>query len=421
MKITIMTLGSRGDVQPYVALAQELLTHGHHPTLCTGVSFKPFIESYGIAFAPASLDLMAILRTPQGAAIMRGDLRALSKALSYIKKVINPAFRASLDDFWHAAQGADLIIYHPKVTAAVDIASALHVPCLSMPPVPVTYPITEFPNLALAPTSNWGAFFNKLSYKMLAKADLANMQAINDFRQNTLKLPKRKAGAFTRKNGDKLIPILYPISPALFKDVKSWQNDVFVSGFFFLPPPTKELAPDLLTFINAGEKPIVISFSSMPLKNPALFAQKLIAALTITGNRAIILSGVSGLNLPAHPHFFITPQAPHALLFPLVKGIVHHGGAGTTAMALCSGVPQLIIPFAMDQPFWAHRLHQQGYALPPLKERTLSSAQLVVAFKEMANPKHITKAQEIKQIILSENGLQKAVVYIENLVPPPKV
>ncbi len=415
MNITIMTLGSRGDVQPFVALAQELLAHGHHPTICTGECFKSFIESYGITFAPVSLDLMAVLNTPQGAAMMNGGWRALPKTLGYLKKVINPAFRASLDNFWQAAQGANLIIYHPKVTAAVDMAAALGISCLSISPVPIIYPISEFPNLALAPTANWGSFLNKLSYKIMEKADLANMSAINDFRQKTLHLPNRKAGLFAYKNGNSLIPILYPISPALFAEVKSWQNHVFIPGFFFLPPLAKELAPDLLAFINEGTPPIVISFSSMPLKNPDDFAHKLIMALTATGNRAIILSGVSGLKLPTHSDIFITPQAPHALLFPQAKGIVHHGGAGTTAMALCSGVPQLIIPFAMDQPFWAHRLHQQGYALAPLKERSLTSDDLADALKEMDNPNHIAKAQEIKEIILKENGVQKAVAYIENL------
>lgn len=415
LNICIMTLGTRGDVQPYVALAQGLIKNGHNTVICTGESFKGFIEENGIRFTRAESDLMAMLKTPQGQAAMNGGVKNMAQTLRYAKEVVNPAFRKSLDAFWRSAQDADVIIYHPKVLAAVDMVEALKIPCISMPPVPITYPITEFPNLAIAPTSNWGKVFNKFSYKIVEKADLANMKEINDFRIKTLRLNKRKAGTFAYKNGNEWIPIIYPISPALFTDVESWKGRVFLSGFFFLDTHEETLDKDILSFIENGEKPIVISFSSMPLKQPAIFRNKLIEALKETKNRAIILTGTSGLEFQNEESILAISQAPHNLLFPKAKGIVHHGGVGTMATALCSGVPQLIIPFSVDQPFWANRLYKSGYALKPLKEDTLTCGDLKSAFMEMENAEQIQKALAIKEIIERENGVKTAVEYIEKI------
>lgn len=407
-----MTLGSRGDVQPYVALSQEFIKNGHSAVICTGESFKGFIEEHGVEFARAESDLMAMLKTAGGKAAMNGGIKNIVKTLKYAKEVVNPAFRISLDDFWESAQGADVIIYHPKVLAAADMAQALGIPCISMPPVPITYPITEFPNLAIAPTANWGKTLNKFSYKIIEKADAASLKDINDFRVKTLGLKKRKAGEFAYKNGEQFIPIIYPISPSLFKDVVSWNNRVFLPGFFFLDTKAQVLDEKIEKFILKGGKPIIISFSSMPLKQPEIFKEKLIEAIKATDNRAIILTGMSGMHFNENDKILSINQAPHNLLFPKAKGIVHHGGAGTMAAALCSGVPQLIIPFTADQPFWANRLYKSGYALKPLQEKNLTAQSLILAFKQFEHSDNIKKSMAIKEIIKSEEATKAAMNYI---------
>ncbi len=416
MRAVIMTLGTRGDVQPYVALGQELIKRGHEAVICTGESFKSFIEEYGITFAKAESDLMALLKTPEGQAVFNSAGKNIIKTLKYVKEVVNPAFRKSLDDFWEAAREADVIIYHPKAFGAADMAQLLGIPCISMPPVPITYPITEFPNLAVNPSGDWGKVLNKLSYKFIEKADASNIKEINDFRNKTLHLPKRKAGEFAYKKDGKNIPIIYPISPALFSDVKSWEDKVFLSGFLFLNTKKQELDNKIQNFLTDGKKPIIISFSSMPLKEPEVFKEKLIEALKLTNNRAIILTGTSGMHFSGGHDVLAAEQAPHALLFPKAKGIVHHGGAGTMAAALGSGVPQLIIPFSADQPFWANRLYKMGYALKPLRERSCSVQALVLAFQKMDDAAIVGNALAIKGIIEKENGVKSAVDYIEKVL-----
>lgn len=155
MKAVFLTLGTRGDVQPYAALARGLINKGHQVVICTGETFRGFIEENGIAFYPATADLMAILESEEGQAVFAGGGFNFFKMLKYSKEVVSPAYRKTMDDFFIASEGADVIIYHPKALGAVDIAAYHNIPCVSMPPVPITYPVTEFPNLAMFPKKIW--------------------------------------------------------------------------------------------------------------------------------------------------------------------------------------------------------------------------------------------------------------------------
>mgnify|MGYP002348983014 CR=1 FL=1 len=416
MRVCIQTLGTRGDVQPYVALAVRLIKMGHSVVICTGGSFRQLAEDNGVAFHRVTSDLMALLNTEVGRQVMSGGMRHPLRAMRYAKEVVNPAFRKSLDDFWAGAQGADVILYHPKALAAPDMAKALNIPCISVPPVPITYPVSEFPNMAIAPAANWGAALNRLSYAMMGKADLSSLKEINDFRSNTLGLPVRKSGIYAYEIDGRPIPIICPVSPALFEDVKSWNGHVYLPGFFYLDLEHRALDPQIEAFFAIGDRPIVVSFSSMPLHRPQEFLSMLSTALKMTGNRAVLLTGEMDFPVGGEENIMAVKAAPHGLLFPRAKGIVHHGGIGTVAEALRSGAPQLILPFSVDQPFWAHRLHHLGYALRPLRERALSAVELANAFKEMEQPEHIRNAALIRERLVQEDGCGAAVAYIEQLV-----
>ncbi len=420
MKITMLTLGSRGDVQPFVALGQELVKRGHEVMICTGASFKNFVESNGIAFHPASADLMAIMESEEGNKVFNGGNFKLIEMFKFSKRVITPAYRKSMDDFYVASQEAGLIIYHPKALGAVDIAAYQNIPCLCLPPVPIMYPITEFPNFTISPNKNFGPLLNKWSYKVVMLSEQPFMKQINDFREKTLKLPKRKAGRYMYEMNGSPIPILYPLSPFLFKEVDSWNQRVFLSGFFFMDLGRATLSEEIEEFLSAGKKPIVISFSSMPLTDPHGFQQKLIQAIQQTGNRAIVLVGTSRMVFGEDDQILAVDQAPHRLLFKRAAGIVHHGGVGTTAEALLSGVPQLILPFTADQPFWANRLYKKGYSVKPLREKNLKVSDLVLALEQLTSEERIERAKQIQKEIQLENGLPKAADYIQHILEDHK-
>lgn len=415
MKVTFLTLGTRGDVQPYLALSKELIKNGHEALICTGGSFKNFIQENGVAFHEAAIDLMAILESEEGRKLLNGGSFNIFKLLKYAKEVITPAYRESMNDFLEASRDSDIIVYHPKALVAGDIAEYLNIPCVSMPPVPILFPIKEFPSFIISPRRSLGSVLNKLTYKATEFAESSYMKEINEFRKNSLNLPERKVGERTFKIKDKDIPIIYPISPYIFKEVESWKDRIYVSGFFFMDMGEAKLDEKLEDFILGGTKPVVISFSSMPLKNPQTFKEKLLKALKETGDRAVVLTGTSGMRFENEGNIFAIEKAPHRLIFSQAKGIIHHGGVGTMSEALLSGAPQLIIPFTADQPFWAHILYSKGYIMKPLKEKNMEAADLVKAFKQMDSAKWIKKGKEIQIIIEKENGLQNAANYIEKV------
>lgn len=414
MKICIFTLGTRGDVQPYVALAKAAVQQGHRAVICTGESFCDLIQKNGVEFCRTESDLMAFAQTEMGKAILQEPLKNMKLAMRASKEILNPAYRKTLDNFFVGAKDADVILYHPKALGAVDIALHYGIPCVSMPPVPVTYPIEEFPNLALT-KKNLGKQLNRLTYLVNSKAESGQISEINNFREKTLGLPPRRAGVYTYQDGTKEIPTIYPISSTLFPNVKSWDGHVFLPGFFFLDSD-EELPADIEAFLSSGKPPIVITFSSMPVKNQAEFIRNLETALHETNNRAILLTGSSGIRLSADSEILAVDAAPHDLLFPRAKGILHHGGVGTMASALRSGVPQAIMPLSADQPFWADHLYRLGYTQKPLSWKNVSVkdfTNLFAAFDETGNQEN---AIRVGKVIQSENGVMNALRYLEKLV-----
>lgn len=415
MKVIFLTLGSRGDVQPYVALGHALVQNGHEVTVCTGKTFKNFVEKYGLNFYEASADLMAMLESDEGKAVFNGSAFNVFKMMDYAKRIITPAYRASMDDFFKASSGADILVYHPKALGACDIADYYGIPAVIMPPVPIMYPVSEFPNLAISASGNFGAYLNRFTYKASNLAERGYMKQINDFRNLVLNMNKRKAGIYNKNVGKFPLKMIYSFSPSLFEDVSSWKGHVDVTGFCYLDITEEKLPKSVEAFLVQGKKPIVISFSSMPLKQPEQFKKVLLAALKATNNRAIVLTGISGLNFDNEDNVLVIDKAPHRLIFPIGKGIIHHGGVGTMAEALLSGVPQLIIPFAVDQPFWANRLYKQGLTLKPMKEKQLTQELLSAAFLEFDQANRKDKARVIQAKISKENGLNKCVRILESL------
>lgn len=413
MKILFLCLGSRGDVQPYVAIGKAAKSLGHQVTICAGKSFQSFVEQNGLNFWECSLDLMAILQTEEGKQVFEEGLKHPIKAMQYATRVINPLYKKTMIDFYEASQGQDVIIFHPKAFGAVDIAEKLGILCISMPPIPIIYPIKAFPNLAIT-TKNLGGFFNKLTYKLAnLGAESNNIKDINEFREQSLQLKKRKTGAYMTRRNENTLPIIYPISESLFGDVTEFKNEVFLTGFPKLEDDSV-LDEETEQFLLNNDKPIVITFSSMPLKNPEAFMKKLIQAIKNSKNRAIILVGNSGIQMDSEEGILIKNYLPHDIIFSKAKGILHHGGVGTMAAALRSGVVQVMMPFNVDQPFWANRLYGLGYALKPLKESD-SEDEFINRFQQMSQNENKIKAKEIADILSKEQPNLRAVKKIEEL------
>lgn len=416
MKIVFYTLGTRGDVQPYIALAKQFIDSGHTATICTGKTFKNLIESNEVNYAYASLDLMDIMQTDIGNIMYNEPAKHPIKLIRFMKKELNPLYSKTFIDFFNAAQEADVLVYHPKALGIQDIALYYNIPCISMPLIPYSVEIAEFPNLFVSTNRNFGPTINKLSYKITNKVENNNIKDINKFRLTTLGMKKRKANVFNKKINDYQIPIVYPISKLLFGNYTSLNSKATVSEFLLLKDETK-VSAETLDFLKKGKKPIVISFSSLPFNDNKKFLNNLETALHETNNRAILLTGTNKMKLD-NPNIHVTDFEPHDKLFKLCKCIVHHGGAGSTGAALASGVPSIIIPFKLDQPFWAKQTYDIGYCLAVLKPKNLSKTDLVNAFKKIDNQIYVEKSKEaqnfIKEEIKSQTAMYKILEVVSN-------
>lgn len=411
MKICFLTAGTRGDVQPFLALAKELDRRGHHSVIAAGSSFREAIEKEGVSFYPASLDLMQIIRTPEGKAVSQEPIRHMKTTLKLVREVINPGYRATMDDYYTAAQGADLIVYHPKALGAVDVAVKLGIPCVSMPPAPVLYPISSFPCPAVSSYHNFGPFLNRKTYLVNRRSESAQISLINQFRHDTLGLPARKTGAYTYYREGQEIPIIYPISPSLFSDVTDWEGHVRLPGFFFLNTQDA-LDKKLEQFIYSGPEPVAVTFSSIALKNPHRFMDMLESAAQATGQRIVLLTGNSSIDFSGNDLIFAAEQAPHDLLFNRCCAVFHHGGAGTSAAALRAGIPQLIMPCSGDQPFWAQYLYRKGYALKPISEQALTAEKLKQHFHMLKEAGIRGQSEKIGAVLKQEHGTENAADWI---------
>jgi UDP:flavonoid glycosyltransferase YjiC (YdhE family) len=214
------------------------------------------------------------------------------------------------------------------------------------------------------------------------------------------------------------MPILYGFSPSVIPAPSDWNGNIHITGYWFMEE-TGDWQPSsaLLDFLNSGPPPVYIGFGSMGNRNPEQTADLVIQALALTHQRAILLSGWSGLKTTTLPaSIFMVDSIPHAWLFPRVSAVVHHGGASTTAAGFHAGVPSVIIPFFGDQPFWGQRIADLGVGAKPIPRKKLTADRLAHAIREaVTNEEMRQRAATLGEQIRAENGIESAVQIINQL------
>jgi sterol 3beta-glucosyltransferase len=423
MKILIITFGSLGDVQPYIALGKGLQSAGHMVTVCTASRFESFITDHNLAYGYMTDEFLRIIDTNMGREVIEdsagiiGIIRSIFKLIKYLK----PLAKEMINDSWEVAKATkpDLIIFHPKILGAVSIAEKFSVPVIMANLQPMIVPTNEFP-MAGMPTWNIGRWYNKTTYGLIKLGLGMYAGIVNDFRQNRLNLspfPKSLGMLFTADG--KPIPILHGYSPHIVQRPSDWPEDATVNGYWFLDQLDDwQPSPKLKDFLDAGEAPVYIGFGSMAGRNPRRLADIAIQALTKAKLRGILATGWGGLEAYHLPENILKiDNAPHEWLFPRMSAIVHHGGAGTTGAALRAGKPMTICPFMADQPFWGECIHTLGVGPKPIPQKKLSVNKLTSALDEMSHNATMRKsAKNIGLLIQGENGIKDTVRFIEDVL-----
>jgi sterol 3beta-glucosyltransferase len=414
MNVLILTIGSRGDIQPFVALGKGLKAAGHDVTVCTAQMFEPLVSEHGLDYATMTDEMIRLTDTVDG----QRTLESGGKGFGLIKRV-KPIIRQMFDQAWAAAQGTDVLVYHPKTLAGYHIAEKLKLPVFMSMPLPAFTPTAAFPNPILPPNLRLGGLFNRLSFVVTRMVAMPFYSIIKGWRASVGLPPRwRFASEIVLPNGQPM-PTLYSYSPLVVPTPPDWHPSTVATGYWFLEqrsdwqPPT-----DLLSFLNVDEPPVYVGFGSMPATDPEAKARLVIDALQKTGQRGILASGWGGLKASSLPqNVFMIDQVPHDWLFPRVKAVVHHGGAGTTAAGLRAGKPTVICPYFGDQPFWGQRVHALGVGPQPVSQKKLTVDNLASAIRSAVSDAEMQRrVAALGEKLRAENGVARAVSIIEQTI-----
>lgn len=411
MKITLITYGSRGDVQPFLALSLGLKKAGHSVILAAPQRFAGFVEQHGIPCAPLAgdPDELSHMLNDSGENVFR-MVRSLQKHIFSIAPDVVRTVRKALD-------GSDLLVHSfAFTTGGYSFARELNIPDVSLQLFPAFAPTRDFP--AIGAPEGMPGWLNRLSHQFSTSVFWhgGNVGYHKLRRQAPADFPAQVEWPFTPVRDRPLTPLLFAYSPRVIPFPVDWDPDsIYVPGYFFLDTPDYQASESLLHFLEDGVPPVCVTFGSMINRDAEKVMLVAVEALRRTGNRAVFLTGWGGRtpgNIPSGTYFL--ESAPHDWLFPRCKAVIHHGGSGTTAAGLHAGVPSILVPHIGDQPFWGGRVAAIGAGPHPIPVAKLDTTRLEHALIEADTESIRDRAAELGRLIRSENGVGRAVSIIES-------
>jgi sterol 3beta-glucosyltransferase len=403
MKITILTFGSRGDIQPFAALAGALQKAGHNVVLAGPSRFADLVLSGtpGVSFAPLSGDPAEISKSINAAGT--NVFRMLTSIRNYVLGIA-PQIVCQIVE---ACADADLIIHSFLfTTGAHSLARQLGIPDISIQTFPMFAPTGDFPNVALPAMGRAGNYLSHwFATQIFWYGGNSGFRQIQHLLPDTF--PRSLSWPFS---GERPTPLLIACSPSVVPASLDWPAYIHLTGYLFLDDEQYQPPGVLTQYLQAGPPPVCISFGSMVNAEAEHIHQILCEALEKRHERAIFLTGWGAFHPAAQSETVLhLAAAPHSWLLPRCKAVIHHGGAGTTAAGLRAGIPNLVIPHAVDQPFWGARVKALGAGPSPIPVQKLSVSRLLAALAEIDNGAIISGAQNIGRLIRAENGMDTAI------------
>lgn len=427
MRIALVTTGSRGDVQPFVALAKALASRGVEAHVAAPAAFAPLAEQHDVAFRALPVDPVGMLGTEVGQRWIESGRDPLAFVRG-LRDLADPLGEQLADAMIDACADADVVVYQTLAFPAWHIADARGVPAIQVSFAPFA-PTAAFPPLLLpdpfAETDPWSRSpvaavaraYHRSAHRAFAQALwLPLRRRINRWRRASLDAPPlglRSPGIDVERRGE---PLLHAFSPTLLPPPRDWGPHVVTTGAWFLDQPDRRLPPALAEFLDAGPPPVVVGMGSMTTRDPAALTALVVDALARARRRGVLLAGWAGLGaagVELPDHVLGCGDVPHDQLHPRAAAAVHHGGSGTTAASLRAGVPTVVVPHFGDQPLWAERVRALGAGPPPVPRGELTAPRLAAAIVQAtADPDVRARAALVGATVRAERGVERAVAEI---------
>lgn len=412
--ITILCAGSRGDFQPYIALAQQLKKYKKDVRISGPKEFESFVNHYDIDYLPINIDINALNIDPKMLEAAGSADNPLKMIRAFNKMKVYGAFTTK--EYYKACENSELIIYHPGLTIGYFAAKKLGIPSVLASPFPM-HKTKEYLSVVMYGKSKPTLLNNKISYSMLqGMLWMAGKDSVKSFFKKEFGQIPKDFGAPFEYHNQETQPALISCSNFVFKRPSDWNAHIHQKGYWFVEEQDNFRPEEaLVNFLQSGEKPIYIGFGSMSMmKKHAELGNIVVNAIKKSGKRAIIcgFGRPEGLSDAIHA----LDSIPHTWLFNHVSAVCHHGGAGTSAAGFSAGIPSIIIPFSNDQFAWAHRSYDLGIGVKPINVKQLTVDNLSHAILAAYEPDIIAKAKAIGDKIRSENGVEACAKVVVDLL-----
>jgi UDP:flavonoid glycosyltransferase YjiC (YdhE family) len=408
MKVALVVSGTRGDVQPLIALALGLKARGHDSLVIAPPENEGLANRYGCPFQALGANVEEFTTgVPEPA---RHPVKATKALAAFLKNETLTQFQ----ELPAVIKGADLVLGATFVFGARSIAEAQGIPYRFVAYCPQVLPSGSHPNLAIA-NHRRSRLFNRGSWWLFSKlGNITYASLINQERKRLGLAPI--TGLWNYLLGEHVFVASDPELGGIPDDV-----GMRVSQVGHMPLKQHgELNQELLAFLETGAPPVYIGFGSMRSDDPDAITRTVLDAANASGRRVLLAPGWGNVSaIENNKQCHVIGEVPHTKLFPRLAAVVHHGGAGTVATAARAGVPQVIVPYMSDQYYWANQVERLGIGPPAVWKSRLNAKRLGSATSRAVSDDAIRhRVREIAGILQSTDGVSTMIDLIESEFAP---
>jgi len=410
-RLVLVTVGTRGDVQPFIVLGRALAARGFDVTIATHSDYEAWVKASSFGFRPIGGSFKALVESPEGREWIE-SADSLRKYNETTKRVFLPVFDRWQEDMLSAVEDADAAVLHPYAATAHYPMEKKGRPSVLVPFFQHSPISGDGDPLFWSTAPNW-RFLRRWIGELTMRSIWALMMDQQQATRARLALPPFRSKNPWQELLGPSFPVVHIYSEVVSPRPRDWPDWAHITGFIFDDaPPAYEPPADLAAFLDAGPTPLYIGFGSMTGRDPAELARMAVDAVTRTGQRALLASGWGAMSRDAvelPSTIFPLGDVPHAWLFPRVRAVVHHGGAGTTAAGLRAARPTLVTAFFGDQPYFGTRVWRIGAGPRPILKKQLTADTLARGIEELVGDERYAKrGEEIAAELATEDGASAA-------------